>query len=90
MVVIQETRKKIDTSVFSQKPYLRTKYIASKIKEHVDLKNQFRIRKLPKPISIREAASKSYVVKKFKNLSRIKNIAHVNFIDKNLANFRFV
>ena len=76
--------------MFSQKPYLRTNYIASKIKEEVDLKNQFRIRKLPKPISIREAASKSYVDKKFKNLSRIKNSAHVYFIDKNLENFRFV
>ena len=52
--------KKIDTSLFVRKPYLRTNYMESKI-EDIDLKNQFRIKNLPDPISIREAASKNYV-----------------------------
>ena len=43
---------KIDTSVFVQKPYLRTKYIESNIEEDIDLKNLFRIKNLPDPISI--------------------------------------
>ena len=33
---------KNDTSLFVQKPYLRTKYIESNIEEDIDLKNQFR------------------------------------------------
>ena len=33
---------KIDTSLFVQKPYLRTNYIESNIEEDIDLKNQFR------------------------------------------------
>ena len=47
---------KIDTSLFVQKPYLRTNYIESNIEEDIDLKNQYRIKNLPDPISIREAA----------------------------------
>ena len=56
----------IDTSLFVQKPYLRTKYIEANIEEDIDMKNRFRIKNLPDPISIREAASKNYIDKKFK------------------------
>ena len=35
--------KKIDTSLFVQKAYLRTNYIESNIEEDIDLKNQYRI-----------------------------------------------
>ena len=48
--------KKIDTSLFVQKPYLRTYHIESNIEEDIALKNQYRIKNLPDPISIREAA----------------------------------
>ena len=47
---------KIDTSLFVRKPYLRTIYIESNIEEDIDLKNQFRTKNLPDPISIRQAA----------------------------------
>ena len=47
---------KIDTSVFEQKPYLRTNYLESNIKEDIDLKNQFRNKNLPDLTSVREAA----------------------------------
>ena len=50
---------KIDTSLFVQKPYLRTNYIESNIEEDNDLKNQYRIKNLPDPISITEACNKS-------------------------------
>ena len=46
------TKNKIDTSLFVQKPYLRTNYIESNIEEDIDLKNQFRIKNIPDPISI--------------------------------------
>ena len=81
---------KVDTSLFVQKPYLRANYIEANIEEDIDLKNQYRIKNLPDPISIREAASKKYVDNKVKDPSLIKNTAHVDFIDKNLDNVRFV
>ena len=87
---------KVDTSLFVQKLYLRTNYIEANIEEDVDLKNQFRIKKSPDPISIREAASKSYVYKKLDDPSIIKsnnphpdidlnykNIIHVGLIELN-------
>ena len=52
---------KIDTSLFVQKPYL-TNYKEANIEEHFDLKNQFGIKNLPVPISIREAASKNTLI----------------------------
>ena len=33
---------KIDTSLFEQKPYLRTNFIEANIEEDFDLKNQYR------------------------------------------------
>ena len=45
---------KIDTSLFVQKPYLRTNYIECNIEEDIDLKYQYSIKNSPDPISIRE------------------------------------
>ena len=81
---------KIDTSLFVNKPYLRTNYIEAKIEEEINWKNQYRIKNLPDPISIRKAAFKNYVDNKFNDPSIIKNFAHVDFNDKNLKNVRFV
>ena len=81
---------KIDTSLFVQKTYLRTNYIESNIEEDIDLKNQYRIKNLPDPISIGEPVSKQYVDNKFNDPSIIKNTAHVDFNDKNLDIVRFV
>ena len=50
---------KIDTTLFVQKPYLRHNYIEANIEEDIDLKNQYRIKNLPNPISITAAASKN-------------------------------
>ena len=85
-----DNNNKIDTSLFVQKPYLRTNYIESNIEEDIDLKNQYRIKNVPDPISIREAASKNYVDNLFNDPSIIKNSSHVNFNDKNIDNVRFV
>ena len=35
---------KIHTSLFVQKPYLRTKYLENNIEEDIDSKNQYRIK----------------------------------------------
>ena len=82
--------KKIDTSLFVQKPYLRTNYIESNIEEDIDLKNQFRIKNLPDPISIGEPVSKSYVDNKFNDPSIIKNTTHIDLNDRNITNARFI
>ena len=81
---------KIDTSLFVQKPYLRTNYIESNIEEEIDLKNQFRIKKLPDSISIGEPVSKSYVDNKFNDPSKIKNTAHIDLNERNITNARFI
>ena len=82
--------KKIDASLFVQKPYLRTNYIESNIEEDIDLKNQYRIRNLPDPISIREVASKSYVDNLFNDPSILKKTAHIYLNDRKITNARFI
>ena len=82
--------KKINTSLLVQKPYLRTNYIESNVEEDIDMKSQNRSKKLFNPLSITEAASNIYVDYIFNNPGIIKNIAHVDFNDKNLKNVLFV
>ena len=81
---------KIDTSLFVQKHYLRTKYIEANIEEEIDLKNQYKIKNLPDPISIREPASKNYVDSLFNDPSIVKNNAHIDLNDRNITNARFI
>ena len=81
---------KIDTSLFVQKPHLRTNYMESNIEEDINMKNQFGIKNLPDPISIRVPDSKSYVDNKFNDPSIIKKTDHVDFKHKNLSNVHFI
>ena len=48
---------KIDTSLFVQKPFLRTNYIEAH-KEDIDLKDQNKFKNLPDPTNIQDACSK--------------------------------
>ena len=77
---------KIDTSLFVQKPYLRTNYIESNIEEDIDLKNQFRNKNLPNPISVGEAASKNYVDNSIHEVSLVRNNKDNDFGNYNLTN----
>ena len=81
---------KIDTSLFVQKPYLRTNYIESNIEEDIDLKNEYRIKNIPDPISTTEACSKKYVDNLFNDPSIVKNNAHIDLNDRNITNCRFL
>ena len=76
--------------MFVQKPYLRTNYIEANIEENIVLEKQYRIKKLPDPISLREAASKSYVGNLFNDPSILKNTAHIGLNDRNVTNARFI
>ena len=84
------SNNKIDTSLFVQKSYLRTNYIESNIEEDIDLKNLYRIKNLPNPISIRGACSKNYVDSLFNDSSINKNTAQIDLNDRNITNARFI
>ena len=87
---VQTILKKIDKSLFVQKPYLGTIYTESNFKDDIDLKNRFRIRNLPDPIPITDACSKNYVDNRINYHSIIKKTAHVDFNNKNLNKVRFI
>ena len=86
----KDNGSKIDTSLFVQKPYLRNNYIEANIEEDIDLKNQYKIKNLPDPISIREAASKNYADNLINDSRIIKNNAHIDLNDRNITNTRFI
>ena len=81
---------KIDTSLFVQKPYLRTNYIESNIEEDIDLKNQFRIKNLRDPNNIRETASKNYVNNSIDEPSLVRNNQDNDFGNYNLTNINSI
>ena len=81
---------KIDTSLFVQKPYLRTNYIQANIEENINMKNQVKIENLPCPQEISDAVCKFYVDSLFNDSSSIKNTAHIDLNDKNITNARFI
>ena len=85
-----DNNNKIDTSMFVQKHYLRTNYIESNLEEDIDLQNQFRIKNVPNPISIRDVCSKNYVDNLFNDPSIVKNNAHIDLKDRNITNCRFL
>ena len=80
---------KIDTSLFVQKPDLRTNYIEANIEEDIDLKNHYKIKNLPNPTSLQDACSHNFVDNKFNDPSTIKNNDHINLNDRNITNARF-
>ena len=81
---------KIDTSLFVQKPYLRSNYIESNIEEDIDLKNQIRIKNLIDPVGESEPATNNYIDNKFNDPSIIKNTDHVDFNAKNIDNVGWI
>ena len=81
---------KIDTSLFVQRPYLRTNYIESNIEEDIDLKNYFKIKKLPYPPENSGAACKFYVDNFFNDSSILKNTEHIDLNDRSITNARFI
>ena len=85
-----DNNNKVDTSLFVQKPYLRTNYIEANIEEDFDLKNQYKIKNLPDPISITEAAPTKYVDNLFNDPSIVKNTEHIDLNDRNITNARFI
>ena len=77
---------KIDTSIFVQKHYLRTKYIEA----NIDMKKQLKIKKSPLLQKSSDGVCKSYVDGGLNDTSIIQNTAHVDFNEENLDIVRFV
>ena len=50
----------LDTTLFVQKPYLKTNYVESDMAD-IDMKQKFKIKNLVEPINDFDAANKSYV-----------------------------
>ena len=84
------SEQKIDTSLFVQKPYLRTNYIESNIEEDIDLKNQFRIKNLIDPINLHDACNKNYVDNSIDETSLIRNNKNNDFGNYNLTNINSI
>ena len=53
----------LDTTLFVQKPYLRTNYLESDMEEDIDMKQKFKIKNLADPTNDFDAANKSYTDK---------------------------
>ena len=51
----------LDTTLFVQKPYLRTNYIESDMEQDIDMKQKFKIKNLLDPINANDAANKAYI-----------------------------
>ena len=81
---------KIDTSLFVQNFYLRSKYIEANIEENVDLNNQYKIKSSPDPTDIQDACSKNYVESLFNDPSILKNTAYIDLNDRNITNAKFI
>ena len=84
------SEQKIDTSLFVQKPYLRTNYTEANIEEDIDLKNKYRIKNIPDPINIQEAASKNYVDNSLDVPSLVRNNQDNDFGNYNLTNINSI
>ena len=85
-----DNNNKIDTSLFVQKPYLRTSYIESNIEEDIDLKNQYRIKNLPDPANLQDACNKNYVDNAFDEISIVRNNKDNDFNNYNLTNINSI
>ena len=85
-----EKGNKIDTSLFVQKRFLRTKIFESKIEENTEMKKQFEIKNSPDLLENTVAICKSYTDSGLSDLSIIRNNAQITFNEKNLENVGLV
>ena len=84
------TNNKIDTSLFVQKPYLKTNYIEANIKEAIDLRNQYRILNIPIPINDNDIVSKIYIDNKIvdKIKRNVQNDDYISFLDNDKLEYK--
>ena len=79
----------IDTSLFVQKPYLRTNYIEANIGEDINMKKKFKIKNLSSQENS-DAVCKFYVDNLFNDPSIIENNINIDLNDRNNTNARII
>ena len=82
--------KKKDISSFVQKPYLKNNYIESNTEGIIDMKNQFKIKNLPRLVESTDANCKSYLNCGLGHPSILTNYALIDFDYRSLYNVCFV
>ena len=84
--------KKIDTSRFVQKSYLKSNYIETDIDHDINLKNQYRIINLPNPINNKDAINKIYIDTKIADIIKrnIQNDDYISFLDNDNVEYKLV
>ena len=82
---------KIDTSLFVQRPYLRTNYIESDLQEDIDLKNVYKIKNLPDPINDKDPVNKIYIDNKLADMIKrnTQNDDYISFLDNDDNEYKF-
>ena len=85
-ISFHDNNNKIDTSLFVQRPYLRTNYIEINIEEDIDLKNQYRIKNLLDPTNLQDACNKNYINIAIDEVSLVRNNKDNDFGNYNLTN----
>ena len=88
---LNNSDNKIDTSLFVQKPYLRSNYIEANIEEDFNLKNQFRIKNLPDPTNLQDAGTKkNYIDNAIDEVSLVRKNKDNDFGNYNLTNINSI
>ena len=83
------SENRIDTSLFVQKPYLRSNYVDGKIEGDVNMKNQYIIKNLPCPQENTDTVCKFYVDNLSNDSSILKETEFIDLNDRNFTNARF-
>ena len=84
------SHNKFETSLFVQKPYMRSKYIEANIEEDINMKNQYKIKNLPCPQEKSDSVCKSYVDTLSNDSSILKHTEHRDLNDRKITNARFI
>ena len=88
----KNSQYKIDSSLFVQKPYLRSNYIEVNIEEDIDLINEYRIINIPIPVNEKDIVFKVYIDNKIgdKIKRNIQNDDYISFLDNDNIEYKLV
>ena len=83
---------KIDTSLFVQKPYLRSNYKEENINHDIDLKNQYRIINITNPVNTKDIVNKIYIDNKISDIIKrnTQNKDYISFLDNDNVEYTLV
>ena len=68
------------------KSYIKANDLESNVEEDIDMKNEFKIKNLPEPINLQDAATKNYVESKNNSFVPIKELDNDTIVRTNKNN----